>query len=125
MSKLLFARTATMLFAASGLIATSAAAQNDRPLPRKYAGPETVAEITAGDLMTRVYKFADDSMMGRQVGTIYNDMGTAYIESEVRRLGLVLAGDNGTYFQKLPLFTRNLDSASTLTVGENTYRAGV
>ncbi|HEX6314786.1 MAG TPA: M28 family peptidase, partial [Gemmatimonadaceae bacterium] len=73
----------------------------------------------------RVYKFADDSMMGRQVGTIYNDMGTAYIESEVRRLGLQPGGDNGTYFQKLPLFTRNLDSASTITVGDTTFKAGI
>jgi hypothetical protein len=103
----------------------TAGAQNDRPLPRKYVGPPTVTEITAGDLMTRVYKFADDSMMGRQVGTPYNDMGTAYIGSEVRRLGLQPAGDSGTYFQKLPLFTRTLDSASTITVGDMTYRAGV
>ena len=75
--------------------------------------------------MTRVYKFADDSMMGRPVGTPYNDMGTAYIESEVRRLGLQPGGDNGTYFQKLPLYTRNLDSASTITVGETTFKAGI
>ena len=102
----------------------TAVAQRAAPLPRKYAGPPTVADITPADLMTRLYKFADDSMMGRQVGTIYNDMGTAYIESEVRRLGLQPAGDNGTYFQKLPLFTRQLDSASTLSVGDVTFRAG-
>ena len=102
----------------------TAESQRAAPLPRKYAGPPTVAEITAGDLMTRVYKFADDSMMGRPVGTPYNDMGTAYIESEVRRLGLQPGGDNGTFFQKLPLYTRNLDSASTITVGETTFKAG-
>ena len=119
-------RTAPLLAAAcSLLLSANAEAQNDRPLPRKYAGPPTVTDITAGDLMTRVYKFADDSMMGRQVGSIYNDMGTAYIESEVRRLGLQPAGDNGTFFQKLPLVTRNLDSASTITIGETTFRAGV
>jgi Peptidase family M28 len=99
-------------------------AQRAAPLPRKYAGPPTVADITPADLMTRIYKFADDSMMGRPVGTVYNDMGTAYIESEVRRLGLQPAGDNGTFFQKLPLFTRLLDSTSTLTVGEVTFKAG-
>jgi len=99
-------------------------AQRAAPLPRKYAGPPTVADITPADLMTRIYKFADDSMMGRPVGTVYNDMGTAYIESEVRRLGLQPAGDNGTFFQKLPLFTRLLDSTSTLTVGDATFRAG-
>lgn len=115
--------------AALALLAVSgfggiADAQRAAPLPRKYVGPPTVAEITASDLMTRVYKFADDSMMGRQVGTIYNDMGTAYIESEVRRLGLQPAGDNGTYFQKLPLYTRNLDSTSTVTVDSTVFKAG-
>ena len=38
--------------------------------------------------MTRLYKFADDSMMGRLAGTKWNDMGTDYIASEVKRLGL-------------------------------------
>jgi hypothetical protein len=94
------------------------------PLPLKYEGPPTVAEITPRDLMTRIYKFADDSMMGRRVGTRWNDMGTAYIEREVRRLGLKPAGDNGTYFQKIPLVNRRLDSASTITVDSVTYTAG-
>ena len=118
-----FLRSAPFL-AAFSAFAITANAQHAAPLPRKYIGPPTVAEITAGDLMTRVYKFADDSMMGRAVGSVYNDMGTAYIESEVRRLGLQPAGDNGTYFQKLPLYTRLLDSSSTVTVGEQTFKAG-
>jgi hypothetical protein len=117
-------RLAVTPFLAVALTATIAHAQNAAPLPRKYIGPPTVAEITAGDLMTRVYKFADDSMMGRQVGTPYNDVGTAYIEGEVRRLGLQPAGDNGTYFQTLPLFNRLLDSSSTVTIDGATFRAG-
>ena len=118
-------RTAPLAAVALASLALLAQAQSaPAPLPRKYIGPPTVAEITAGDLMTRLYKFADDSMMGRAVGTPYNDMGTAYIESEVRRLGLQPGGDNGTYFQKLPLYTRLLDSSSTVTVGEATFKAG-
>jgi hypothetical protein len=117
----LMSRVAALLLAA----VPAAQAQRDTPLPRKYIGPPTVADITAGDLMTRIYKFADDSMMGRAVGTIYNDMGTAYIESEVRRLGLQPAGDSGTFFQKLPLFNRTLDSASTVLIDDKTFRAGV
>ena len=124
MHNFVFIRRST-LFAALALSAASVAdAQRGAPLPRKYAGPPTVADITAGDLMTRVYKFADDSMMGRAAGTIYNDMGTAYIESEVRRLGLLPAGDNGTYFQKVPIYTRHLDSTSTVTVDGTVFKAG-
>jgi hypothetical protein len=39
-------------------------------------------------------------MMGRETGTVGNMMATRYIESEVRRLGLEPAGENGTYFQE-------------------------
>src|SRR5471032_1382187 len=77
-------------------------AQSGRELPIKYVGPATKTEITAGDLMTRLYIFADDSMMGRQVGTIYNNKGTDYIAAEVQKLGLKPGGENGGYFQTLP-----------------------
>jgi hypothetical protein len=125
MQNSVFIRRST-LFAAVAIsgFAAAADAQRAAPLPRKYVGPPTVAEITAGDLMTRLYKFADDSMMGRAVGTVYNDMGTAYIESEVRRLGLQPAGDNGTYFQKVPIYQRTLDSTSTITADGMTFKAG-
>jgi hypothetical protein len=125
MHNFLLGRVLPLAALAALIPVATAESQRAAPLPRKYVGPPTVAEITAGDLMTRVYKFADDSMMGRPVGTPYNDMGTAYIESEVRRLGLQPAGDNDTFFQKLPLYTRNLDSASTITVGETTFKAGI
>ena len=85
------------------------------PLPLKFAGPPTTAAITPLDLATRLYKFADDSMMGRQAGTLWNDKGTDYIESEVRRLGLLPAGENGTYFQSA-LVTRELADGSTLGI---------
>ncbi len=91
-------------------------------LPLKYAGPPTTEPITAGDLMTRLYIFADDSMMGREVGTKYNLMGTAYIEREVRRMGLVPAGDNGTYFQNLPLYTYTADPSSSFSAAGQTLK---
>ena len=86
-------------------------------LPRTYTGKPTTEAITAADLMTRLYIFADDSMMGREVGTKYHLMATSYIEREVRRLGLVPAGDNGGYFQDLPLFDYSTDSASSMAIG--------
>jgi hypothetical protein len=61
----------------------------------------TVPAITATDLRTRLYIYADDSMMGRKVGTRGNMMATRYIESEVRRMGLEPAGDSGTFFQDI------------------------
>jgi len=80
-------------------------------LPLKYTGPATVPAVTASDLMTRLYIFADDSMLGRRTGDVGNLIGTAYIEREVRKLGLVPAGDNGTFFQDVP-FVRRVPVAS-------------
>ena len=88
---------------------TSAATTGELPL--KLAPRPTGPAITAADLMTRLYVFADDSMMGRQVGTEYNLKGTAYLEREVKRLGLQPAGEDGGYFQNIPLFTFTVDSA--------------
>ena len=56
-------------------------------LPLKYVGKPTVEAITSADLMTRLYIFADDSMMGREVGTKYHTMATDYIAREVRARG--------------------------------------
>ncbi len=95
------------------------------PLPRTMAAQPTTAAITERDLMSRLYAFADDSMMGRQVGTEWNNKGTAFIEAEVRRLGLKPGGDNGTFFQDLPLVLRALDSTSTLVVDGQSFAAGV
>src|SRR5690349_6556587 len=46
--------------------------------------------------------------------------GTEYIAREVQRFGLQPAGDNGTYFQNIPLYAYTVDSATTLKVGGRT-----
>jgi len=103
--------------ARTGRSAGSAAAAPVRPeLPRHYDGGATQTAISAADLMTRVYRYADDSMMGRDAFSEDNARATAYIEREVRRLGLEPAGEDG-YFQ-YPLVHRITDAtASTLSVG--------
>ena len=85
-------------------------------LPLKHAPRKTVAAITAADLMTRLYIFADDSMQGREAGLPGNVSGTNYIAAEIKRMGLVPAGDSGTYFQTIPLKTRTFDTTSTFTL---------
>ena len=75
------AKFASSEFAALSLAALTpagVAAQNpgaapaptaSKPLPLKHAPEPTTAAIKPADLMTRLYIFADDSMMGREVGT--------------------------------------------------------
>jgi hypothetical protein len=85
-------------------------------LPLKHAPQRTGPAITAGDLMTRLYIFADDSLQGREAGTIGNVKGADYIAREAERMGLVPAGEGGTYFQTIPLKTRSFDTTSTFAV---------
>jgi hypothetical protein len=93
-------------------------------MPLTYKGGPTVAAITACDLMTRLYIYSADSMRGREAGTPDAIRATAYIEREVKRLGLRPAGDNGTFFQYMPVTARVATKASSITVGGRTYHEG-
>ncbi|MCE9602822.1 MAG: M28 family peptidase [Gemmatimonadetes bacterium] len=102
----------------------SGAAQS-APKVNRYGNPPTMrpaptaAAISARDLQIRLYQFADDSMQGRQVGRFGNKKGTDYIAAEMKRLGLVPMGDNGTYFQVLPYHLRKFTTSSRVTVNGN------
>jgi hypothetical protein len=89
--------------------------------PRTLAPRATSAAITPADLETRVYRFADDSMEGRIIGSRGNMKGTDFIASELRRMGLEPAGENGTYFQTLPMVTREVDPAARMTVAGTAF----
>ncbi len=105
-------------------VAASAAAQS-RPAappsktvwpgegPLKWAPRPTTPEISANDLRTRLYQFADDSMSGRRIGEPGNYKGTEYIAREFKRMGLKPGGDDGTYFQVLPFGPTGFDAASS------------
>ena len=95
----------------------SSGQQADSPTPAA-----TSAGITAADLRARLYIYADDSMQGRRSGTPGGIKATAYIAAEARRLGLEPAGDDGTYFQNVPIVVRTLDPKSAIVAGGTTLR---
>src|SRR2546422_11230515 len=103
-------------------LSAQARAQTGTALPMKHAPARTQTAITPADLMTRLYLYADDSMMGRLAGSEYNLKATAYIASEVKRMGLQPAGDSGGYFQNVPLVKRQLDASSGLSVDGRALR---
>ncbi len=121
-------RGATMASIVLALCATVVGAQQTCPavepgatMPLKYHGNPTVAAITPCDLMTRLYIYADDSLRGREAGTSDAMRATEYIEHEVRRLGLVPAGDPGSFFQNMSVTARSVAPTSTLTAGGKTF----
>src|SRR5690606_16241537 len=66
----------------------------------------TAAEITAADAELRVGILAADSMRGRESGTPGAAAAARYLTSELERLGLRPAGDDGSFLQSVPLERR-------------------
>lgn len=62
-------------------------------------------------------------MLGREAGTRGNLTMTSYVANEMQRLGLEPGGENGTWFQVIPMVRRIADSASTLSIGGMTLHA--
>jgi hypothetical protein len=92
--------------------------------PLKHRAQPTTAGITAKDLMTRLYVFADDSMLGREAGTEGNFKATAYLADEAKRIGLEPMGENGTFFQDVPIVSTALDQSSSLQVSGTRLELG-
>jgi hypothetical protein len=114
--------------AITALSATGAAAQGgpDWSLlerPRTNPAKPTTTAITVEDLRTRVFGFADDSMRGRVLADVGNVKGTQYIASELKRLGVEPAGENGGYFQLVPIVERSFDENSRVRIGDQALEA--
>jgi hypothetical protein len=119
---------ALVLLLPIGLAAQTATPRSPAParqttLPRNYSAKPTTAAISAGDLMSRLYVFADDSMQGREAGTRGQLKGTVYIAKELKRLGLQPAGDGSSFFQNVPFISRTLSRTTTLIVNNGMYNA--
>ena len=55
-------------------------------------------------------------MQGREAGARGNFVMTSYIAREMERLGLEPGGENGTWFQTIPMVRRSVDSTSSIRV---------
>src|SRR3954469_9706659 len=87
-------------------------------------GGPTSAGITAQDLSTRLYIFADDSMLGRQFGTEGNLKGTQYIADELSKLGIQPGVVGGSYFQDVPAFRVGPASGAQVILGGTPLKLG-
>ncbi len=108
----------------AALVPTLAVAQRPAPLPLKREPQPTVPAITRGDLMTRLYQFADDSMGGRPTGSEGHVKATAYIARELERLGVQPGGPDGSFFQQLPAVWRGFADGGAVHVGTRRFSLG-
>jgi hypothetical protein len=106
-----------------------AACQRDEPAPAKPAlqvsappaeeapQPKTEAERR---IATDVRHLADDRMEGRETGTRGHDLAAGYVAKRFREIGLTPAGDDGSYFQTVPLLEARVEQAGAeLRVARN------
>src|SRR3546814_7579778 len=85
-----------------------AACNRDAPTtdaePAPAAGPAPWAnDPSALRIEADVRKLAGDAMEGRETGTRGYRMASAYVAERFADIGLQPAGDDGTFFQRVPL----------------------
>ncbi|MBI4903611.1 MAG: M20/M25/M40 family metallo-hydrolase [Acidobacteria bacterium] len=75
------------------------------------------AQDVAGPRLRAHVKFlASDLLEGRGVGTRGGDLAVEYLAAQAALLGLKPAGDDGTFFQRVPLVGVNPSAQSTLSI---------
>jgi Zn-dependent M28 family amino/carboxypeptidase len=83
------------------------------------------AAITPSRLRAHLELIASDELEGRDTPSRGLDVATLYVATQLKLWGAKPAGDNGTFFQKIPLTSRAIDrTGSTLQFGGKTYSYG-
>lgn len=89
-------------------VSSPAATPAVAPTPYRGAGA-----ISADGVRRRIFLIADDSMGGRGTPSAGLEKMAAYVTAEFGRLGLVPAGDRGTFVQRYPLEVYRLSPESS------------
>ena len=85
--------------------------------PPAAAAPAATPEDGARRIEADVAFLADDLLEGRAAGTRGYDLAARYVASRYRAIGLAPAGDDGSYFQKVPLLeARRVREGAAFTV---------
>jgi Zn-dependent M28 family amino/carboxypeptidase len=72
--------------------------------------------ISAGKIQAHVKYLAGDELEGRGVGTRGETLATEYIASQLKLVGVNPGGDDGTYYQRVPLVGATVLPDATLTI---------
>ncbi|HUF65007.1 MAG TPA: M28 family peptidase [Gemmatimonadaceae bacterium] len=80
------------------------------------------AALDEAELRAHLFAFADDSMLGRRAGVESGIRASRYIAERLARAGLEPAGENGSFYQPVPLVRIRSESTSTLTIGGASLR---
>ena len=120
LSSRLRAAIATTAIATFGACSTPTPTQAPAVAP---AGPAE-GEITAARIAAHTKILSSDLFEGRAPATRGGDLTTTYLATQMALAGLEPGGDNGTYFQQVPIVEATVDRSFSLTVPGRTYKYG-
>lgn len=95
--------------ALSALLLAGACAQSSEPadtsteIVTDVTEPKPLAVASADNIEAHIRFLADDDLQGREAGTEGYDAAAAYVASQMEALGVSPAGNDGTFFQTVPL----------------------
>lgn len=75
-----------------------------------------LAVVTREKVENHLRWLADDARMGRMTGTPEYDEAAAYVAKEFEDMGLVAGGEDGGWFQAVPMLARRIDVDSARVV---------
>jgi Zn-dependent M28 family amino/carboxypeptidase len=99
-----------------------AACNRDQAAPASVSDADAPAahsfstDITSADFAEMVKTLASDEFEGRAPGSPGEDKTVEYIRAQYERIGLQPGGDNGTWFQTVPMVETTADEATVLKV---------
>lgn len=73
-------------------------------------------QVASERIRAHIKYLAGDELEGRGVGTRGERLATDYIASQLQAEGLAPAGDNGTYFQRVPMVGATTLPSATMTI---------
>lgn len=90
--------------------------QHIQPAPLNRPARPTSAAITAGDVASRLSMLTADSTRANESEPPGGLTATARIGREMKSIGLMPAGEGGTFFQGVPFVARRLSRESAISV---------
>jgi Zn-dependent M28 family amino/carboxypeptidase len=109
-------------FAVCAVIALVACRQPPAEAPAPAVTGPAEDQIQEAVLVKHVQALSSDEMEGRAPSTPGGQRAAQYLADRMKEMGIEPAGENGTYFQEVPIVESVVDRAFTLSVPGRTYR---
>ena len=93
-----------------------------KPVPVSKSTTNALAAIREADLKRDLFALAADKYRGREGGTLDELRASTWLAEQIRTIGLLPAGDDGTYFQWFNLQRTRLSKASRVSIGARPLR---